>query len=46
VMLEIEHFFTIYKELEAKTTRITGWNDAAHARAIVRECNARFAKKT
>lgn len=45
VMLEIEHFFTIYKELEAKTTRITGWNDAALAREIVRECNARFAKK-
>jgi inorganic pyrophosphatase len=45
VLLEIEHFFTIYKELEAKTTRITGWNDAAEAREIVRECNARFAKK-
>ena len=44
VLLEIEHFFTIYKELEAKTTRITGWNDAAEAREIVRECNARFAK--
>ena len=42
VMLEIEHFFTIYKELEAKTTRITGWNDAAAAREIVRECHLRF----
>jgi inorganic pyrophosphatase len=45
LMLEIEHFFTIYKELEAKTTRITGWNGAVRAREIVRECNARFAKK-
>ena len=44
VTLEIEHFFTIYKELEAKTTRINGWDDAARAREIVRECNARFAK--
>ena len=44
VLREIEHFFTIYKELEAKTTRITGWNDAADAREIVRECNSRFAK--
>ena len=44
VLLEIEHFFTIYKELEAKTTRITGWSDAAEARETVRECNARFAK--
>ncbi|HEY8204524.1 MAG TPA: inorganic diphosphatase, partial [Pyrinomonadaceae bacterium] len=25
LLLEIEHFFTIYKELEAKTTKITGW---------------------
>ena len=45
VLREIEHFFTIYKELEAKTTRITGWSDAAEAREIVRECHARFAKK-
>jgi len=44
ILREIEHFFTIYKELEAKTTRISGWNDAAAARKIVRECNARFAK--
>jgi len=43
VLREIEHFFTIYKELEAKTTRINGWDDAARAREIVRECNARFA---
>ena len=42
VLLEIEHFFTIYKELEAKTTRINGWDDAARAREIVRESNARF----
>jgi inorganic pyrophosphatase len=42
VMLEIEHFFTIYKELEAKTTRITGWKDAAEARETVRECHLRF----
>src|SRR6266702_8016833 len=45
LLREIEHFFTIYKELEAKTTRITGWNDAACAREIVTECNAQFRKK-
>src|SRR5229473_6029773 len=27
-LLEIEHFFSVYKELEAKSTRITGWQDA------------------
>src|SRR5712692_10101023 len=45
VLLEIEHFFTIYKELEAKTTRIAGWQDAAQARLTVSECQARYAKK-
>jgi len=45
VLLEIEHFFTIYKELEAKTTRITGWQDAAKAREIVSESQERYVKK-
>jgi inorganic pyrophosphatase len=40
----IEHFFSIYKELEAKTTRIVGWRDAGQARTIVRECQQRYAK--
>ena len=35
LLREIEHFFTIYKELEAKTTRIQGWYDAATACGIV-----------
>ncbi|PYS59618.1 MAG: inorganic diphosphatase [Acidobacteria bacterium] len=46
VTLEIEHFFTIYKELEAKATRISGWDNAAHAREIVRECHLRFGKNS
>src|SRR6267143_3837929 len=46
VLLEIEHFFTIYNELEAKSTQIIGWKDAGHAREIVRTCNARFAKNS
>src|SRR5947208_13787354 len=37
LLLEIEHFFSIYKELEAKRTRITGWEDADAARKIVRD---------
>jgi inorganic pyrophosphatase len=45
LLREIEHFFTIYKELEAKTTRITGWQDATRAREIISECQARYAKK-
>jgi inorganic pyrophosphatase len=44
LMLEIEHFFTIYKTLEAKTTQVKGWHDAAQARQVVMECNQRFMK--
>src|SRR5437667_2422323 len=32
LMREIEHFFTIYKELEAKSTKIAGWKEAERAR--------------
>jgi len=46
VVREIEHFFTIYKELEAKTTRVQGWHDAAKAREIVSECQQRFAQRS
>jgi inorganic pyrophosphatase len=42
LLLEIEHFFKIYKELEAKSTSILGWKDADQARAMVSECQARF----
>ena len=45
LLLEIEHFFTVYKELEAKTTKIQGWLDAAKAREIVTESEERYAKK-
>ena len=45
LLREIEHFYTIYKELEAKTTRIKGWHDAGRARKIVSESQARYAKK-
>lgn len=43
LLLEIEHFFTVYKELEAKSTRIVGWQNAEKARAVVVECRDRFA---
>ena len=43
LLLEIEHFFSVYKELEAKTTRISGWEDTTEARKMVSECQARYA---
>jgi len=45
VLLEVEHFFTIYKELEAKTTRVIGWQNAERAREMVSECLERYAAK-
>lgn len=39
---EIEHFFSIYKNLEGKRTEIDGWSDAAAARAIIQEGVRRF----
>ena len=45
LLLEIEHFFSMYKELEAKTTRIVGWQDAARARVTVTECQERFVER-
>ena len=41
----IEHFFAVYKELEAKTTRIVGWHNAERARAIISECQTRYQKQ-
>jgi inorganic pyrophosphatase len=38
----ISHFFETYKLLEGKQTRIVEWRDAAAARRVVAESNARF----
>jgi inorganic pyrophosphatase len=41
VRREIEHFFAIYKELEAKT-EIGGWRGTEEARAIIQESRQCF----
>jgi inorganic pyrophosphatase len=43
LLLEIEHFFSVYKELEAKSTKIVRWQTVEKARAVVVECRDRFA---
>jgi inorganic pyrophosphatase len=42
VRREIEHFFTIYKELEGRITRIQGWGGPAEARRIIMESRRRY----
>lgn len=42
---EIEHFFTIYKELEGKQTRIDGWHGPMEARKLIVETRQAFLNK-
>ncbi|HEY6634308.1 MAG TPA: inorganic diphosphatase [Acidimicrobiia bacterium] len=35
LLLELEHFFAIYKDLEGKKTEVEGWRDAAEAYSAI-----------
>jgi inorganic pyrophosphatase len=39
---EIEHFFTIYKELEGKRTKMHGWRGPREARDVIRKSRERY----
>lgn len=38
---EIEHFFTVYKDLEAGETHVRGYGDRGEALQIIHECRVR-----
>ena len=40
--LEIEHFFSIYKELEGKVTIMEGWGAPPEARRVIMACRQRY----
>jgi inorganic pyrophosphatase len=42
VRREIEHFFSIYKELEGKITFMQGWGGPKEARKSIVECRQRY----
>ena len=42
VKREIEHFFTIYKELEGKVTTMNGWGGPREARKAIQESRERY----
>lgn len=42
LLREIEHFFSIYKNLEGKRTEMSGWDGADAARKIIAESHQRF----
>jgi len=39
---EIEHFFSIYKELEGKRTETGGWRNAAEAKDVIIAAREKF----
>ena len=45
VRREIEHFFTIYKELENRKTEMQGWGQPKDAREAILESRRRFLEK-
>jgi len=42
LLKEIEHFFSIYKELEKKKTGIEGWEDRESAIRVIKESQQRY----
>ena len=42
VRREIEHFFTIYKELEGRATRMEGWGDPREARRVIQDSRKKY----
>lgn len=42
ILLEITHFFSIYKDLEHKRVEMRGWKDASYARNLILSCHAAF----
>lgn len=42
LLREITHFFQVYKDLEAKWTEVSGWQDRALAWEIIRASRERF----
>lgn len=45
LLKEIEHFFSIYKELEEKITGVEGWVDKAQALEIIKDARKRYAER-
>jgi inorganic pyrophosphatase len=42
---EVEHFFSIYKDLEGKRVEIGGWGKSVQALTVIQECIARYEAK-
>ena len=45
MLLEIEHFFQVYKELEKKKTGVEGWGDVDAAIEVIEKSQRRFEER-
>ena len=45
MLREIEHFFSIYKDLEGKRTKMIGWQDADMARQVIMASHQRYLER-
>jgi inorganic pyrophosphatase len=41
-LLEVEHFFSVHKDLEGKRTKALGWKDRDAAQACIRTSHQRY----
>ncbi len=46
ILLEVEHFFSVYKDLEGKQTKVIGWKDREDAFEVIRSSHERFLQST
>jgi inorganic pyrophosphatase len=42
ILLEVERFFSIYKDLEHKRIQVLGWKDREAAHEVIRSSHQRF----
>lgn len=42
LLRELEHFFSVYKDLEEKKTEISGWDDRDAALRVIKDCQRRY----
>ena len=45
ILREIEHFFSVYKQLEATQTQVLGWKDRNAAYEVIESSHERFTRK-
>ncbi|MGC9159658.1 MAG: inorganic diphosphatase, partial [Terracidiphilus sp.] len=45
VLLEVAHFFSIYKDMEGKRTKVTGWKDRDEAYERIMASHRRYLAK-